>query len=935
MSEKQLTLPVIGMTCANCVAAVERNAKKAEGVTDATVNFAAEKVTVSYDLEKVGGAEVAADVIARIRRAGYDVPTAEVELPLLGMTCANCAGTIERRLKKTDGVLEATVNLASERATVRFAPGATTRADLVAAVRRAGYDVVETAAEEDAVDAEAAAREAEIAHQRRRLLVGAAFTLPLFLLSMGRDLGLLGAWAGAMWVDWLFLLLATPVQFYVGWDYYTGAFKSLRNGSANMDVLVALGSSVAYFYSVAVLLALSAGSMALGHHLYFETSAVIITLIVAGKLLEARAKGRTSEAIKKLIGLQPKTARVVRDGVEMDVPVAEVVPGDVLRVRPGEKIPVDGRVVDGRSSVDESMITGESLPVDKAAGDAVIGATLNRQGLLTVAAERVGRDSVLSQIIRMVESAQGSKAPIQRVVDRVAAWFVPAVIVLALLTFAIWLLAGAGFVPALLRLIAVLVIACPCAMGLATPTSIMVGVGKGAEAGILFKNSAALEQAHRLDAVVLDKTGTITRGEPAVTDVVGSKQYSVSSKQYSVFSRSVGQSESTDALNTDPLNTDLLDTDPLTTDHWLRLAASAERGSEHPLGEAIVRAAEARGLALSSPEQFEAIAGHGISAVVDGQRVLVGNRRLMEREGVALNGLAERAEEMEAAARTTMWVAVSVASGEWRVASNGSADSATDHTSASADADSAGAGAVANTALATRHLPLATRHPSASEDADSAIAPLTTDHSPLAAVALIGVADTIKDGSAAAVRALREMGLTVVMLTGDNAATAAAIGREAGIDRVLAGVLPGEKAAYVKQLQAEFSRDGREGRVGMVGDGINDAPALAQADVGFAIGTGTDVAMETADVTLMRGDLRSVPQAIHLSRATMRNIHQNLFWAFGYNVILIPIAAGVLAPFEWAPSFLRQLSPILAAGAMAFSSISVVTNALRLRGIRL
>ena len=581
MSEKQLTLPVIGMTCANCVAAVERNAKKAEGVTDATVNFAAEKVTVSYDLEKVGGAEVAADVIERIRRAGYDVPTAEVELPLLGITCANCAATIERRLKKTDGVLDATVNLASERATVRYAPGATTRADLVAAVRRAGYDVVEAAAGEEAPDVEAAAREAEIAHQQRRLRVGVLFTLPLFLLSMGRDLALLGEWANALWVDWLFLLLATPVQFYVGWDYYTGAFKSLRNGSANMDVLVALGSSVAYFYSVAVLLALSAGSMALGHHLYFETSAVIITLIVAGKLLEARAKGRTSEAIKKLIGLQPKTARVVRDGVEMDVPVAEVVPGDVLRVRPGEKIPVDGRVVDGRSSVDESMITGESLPVDKAAGDAVIGATLNRQGLLTVAAERVGRDSVLSQIIRMVESAQGSKAPIQRVVDRVAAWFVPAVIVLALLTFAIWLLAGAGFVPALLRLIAVLVIACPCAMGLATPTSIMVGVGKGAEAGILFKNSAALEQAHRLDAVVLDKTGTITRGEPAVTEVVGIKQYSV-------FSRSVGQSESTGALNTDPLNTDLLDTDLLTTDHWLRLAASAERGSEHPLGEAIV-----------------------------------------------------------------------------------------------------------------------------------------------------------------------------------------------------------------------------------------------------------------------------------------------------------------------------------------------------------
>ena len=824
MSEKQLTLPVIGMTCANCVAAVERNAKKVEGVTDAAVNFASEKVTVTYDPAVSGAAAVTNDVIDRIRRAGYDVPTAEIELPLLGMTCTNCANTIERTLNKVDGVVEATVNYASERASVRYAPGATTRADLVAAVRKAGYDVVAPAADDaDPADAEAAAREAEIDHQKKRLLVGVIFTLPLFLLSMGRDLGLLGAWANALWVDWLFFFLATPVQFYVGWDYYTGAYKSLRNGSANMDVLVALGSSVAYFYSVAVLLAKTSGSMALGHHLYFETSAVIITLIVAGKLLEARAKGRTSEAIKKLIGLQPKTARVVRGGVELDIPVAEVVVGDLLRVRPGEKMPVDGRVVDGRSSVDESMITGESLPVSKKTGDAVIGATINRQGLLTIEAGKVGKDTVLSQIIRMVEQAQGSKAPIQRVVDRVAAWFVPAVILIALITFAVWFIAGAGFVPALLRLIAVLVIACPCAMGLATPTSIMVGVGKGAEYGILFKNSAALEEAQRLGAIVLDKTGTITRGQPAVTDVITNDELRITNEEEA-----------------------------------LRLAAAAERGSEHPLGEAIVREAEMRGLDAPQPEAFEAIAGHGIAATVEGLRVLVGNRRLMEREEVRLNGLAPRAEALEAAARTTMWVAI--------------------------DGEATG---------------------------------------------LIGVADTIKEGSADAVKALHDMGLQVIMMTGDNQATAEAIAREVGIDRVFAGVLPGEKADYVKQLQSEGLR------VGMVGDGINDAPALAQADVGLAIGTGTDVAMETADVTLMRGDLRSVPQAIHLSKATMTNIRQNLFWAFGYNVVLIPIAAGVLAPFAWAPAFLRELSPILAAGAMAFSSISVVSNALRLRSVKL
>ena len=817
-SEKQISLPVTGMTCANCVAAVERNTKKVDGVADAVVNFASEKVLITYD----PALATPQAMIERIQRAGYDVPTANLELPISGMTCANCANTIQRRLNKTDGVLEASVNYANEKAVIRYVPGAVTRSELVAAVRKAGYDVIEAADDADLEDAEAAARNAEIRHQTRRFVVGLLFTLPLFLFSMSRDLGLIGHWAHATWVNWLFLVLATPVQFYVGWDYYVGAYKSLRNGSANMDVLVAMGSSVAYFYSIAVLIALTFGSTVLGEHVYFETSAMIITLIVLGKLLEARAKGRTSEAIKKLMGLRAKTARVVRQDALVDIPIEEVVRGDIVVVRPGEKIPVDGLVIDGHSSVDESMITGESLPVGKTTGDEVIGATLNKQGLLHIEATRVGRESALAQIIKLVEQAQGSRAPIQRLVDQVSAYFVPFVIATALLTFVIWLLAGQGLTAALVRMTAVLVIACPCAMGLATPTSIMVGIGKGAENGILFKSSAALEQAHKIKAVVLDKTGTITRGAPAVTDVVTSAA------------------------------------SPVSETELLRLAASAERGSEHPLGEAIVQAAQEKGLALSAPAGFESIAGHGIVATVDGHRVLLGNLRLMQREAVNLNGLEAKVERLYQEAKTAMWLAV--------------------------DGQASG---------------------------------------------LIGVADTIKEGSKEAVAALHKLGLTVVMMTGDNPATAQAIAAEVGIDRVFAEVLPGDKAANVAKLQAEGLV------VAMVGDGINDAPALAQADVGIAIGTGTDVAMETADVTLMRGDLRSVPQAIHLSQATMHNIKENLVWAFGYNVALIPIAAGILAPFEWAPNFLRQLHPILAAGAMAFSSISVVSNALRLRRVKL
>jgi Cu+-exporting ATPase len=818
MSEqKQLTMPVLGMTCANCVATVERSAKKVEGVSDAVVNFGSEKLSINYD-PAVASPQA---VIERVEKAGYHVPVATLELPITGMTCANCVNTVERALnKKTPGILEATVNFATEKATVKYIPGAVTRADMVAAVERAGYGVVQVDSEAELVDAEKEAREREIQNQTRKLWVGVIFTLPLFLFSMARDFGLVGHWAHEAWVNYVLWLLATPVQFYTGWDYYTGGFKALRNKSANMDVLVALGSSVAYFYSIFITAGL------LGGHVYFETSAAIITLIKVGKLLEVRAKGKTSEAIKALMGLQAKTARIERGGVEVDIPTDQVSRGDVVIVRPGEKIPVDGVVINGRSAVDEALLTGESLPVDKKAGDEVIGATLNKQGLLKIEATRVGRETALAQIIRLVEEAQGSKAPIQALADKVSAIFVPVVIGIALLTFAAWWLGGAGFTAALVRMVAVLVIACPCALGLATPTAIVVGMGKGATQGILFKNSASLEKGHALQAIVLDKTGTITKGEPAVTDVVVSSQWSA-----------VGG---------------------LPSAVILQLAASAERGSEHPLGEAVVRAAQAQGLALSEPVGFEAVAGHGIAAEVDGHKILIGNTRLMQNQNITLNGLGQKVQQLQNQAKTAMWVAV---------------------------------------------------------DGQAA--------------AVIGIADTIKEGSKEAVADLKKQGLQVVMMTGDNQAAAQAIAAEVGIDRVLAEVLPGDKAANVAKLQAEGLV------VGMVGDGINDAPALAQADVGIAIGTGADVAMEAAGITLISGDLRGVPRAIRLSRATMRVIKENLFWAFAYNVVLIPVAAGALAFFPELPVYLRELHPIAAAFAMAFSSVTVVGNSLRLRGMKI
>ena len=646
---------------------------------------------------------------------------------------------------------------------------------------------------------------------------------------MARDLGVLGMWSHGAWFSWMLFLLATPVQLYVGHDFYVGAWKALRNGSANMDVLVALGSSAAYFYSVPVLLALTVGSSALGEHVYFETAAVILTLIKLGKLLEARAKGETGEAIRRLMDLRPRTARVLKAGEETEVPADAVEVDDVVLVRPGEAVPVDGVVVGGRSAVDESMLTGESLPVDKEPGDTVVGATVNREGLLRVQATRVGADTTLARIIRMVRDAQGSKAPIQRLADRVAAVFVPVVLVIATGTLLTWsLVDGGGFTSALVRTVAVLVIACPCALGLATPTAIMVGTGKGAQEGILFRSSEALERAHALDVVVFDKTGTLTRGEPVVHEVVARAPAGVPQSG----ADEVGGS----------------------TEAWLlRLAASAEQGSEHPLGRAVVEFARRQGVALREPERFEAVPGAGVLALVDGHEVRVGTERFLVGGGVSTDLLGEDAARIEAAARTALWVAVD---GE--------------------------------------------------------------------AVGVVAVADAVREGSRDAVQSLRRLGLRVVMLTGDNRRTAGAVALELGIEEVRAEVLPDQKAEVIRSLQST-------GRfVAMVGDGINDAPALAQADVGIAIGSGTDVAMETADVTLMRSDLRLVARAIHLSRATLRTIKQNLFWAFAYNVVLIPVAAGALYPLRFLPMALRSLHPIFAALAMAFSSVSVVANSLRL-----
>lgn len=816
MQTLESTLPVTGMSCVNCAANIEKTLGQMAGVHGASVNFAAEQAVVDFDPGQVG----LQDIVEKIRTIGFNVVTAEAEVPVTGMSCANCAANIERTLAKgVPGLVAARVNFASERLSLSYLASETGVEEIAGRVREIGFDLVLSGPGDNAAEVEAIARSGEIRDQQQKFIAGAAFALPLFILSMSRDFGLTGTWSHAAWVNWLFFLLATPVQFYTGADYYKGAWNSLRNKTANMDVLIALGSSVAYFYSLAILVL-----PVLDGHVYFETSAVIITLIKFGKLLEARTKGKTGGAIKKLMGLTPATATRLSDDGEETVPIEAVAPGDRILIRPGERIPVDGEIVEGTSAVDESMLSGEPIPVMKSPGDAITGGTVNGDGLLTFTATRVGKDTALARIIRMVQEAQGSKAPIQALADRVAAVFVPAVMAVALVTFLVWWWSTGEFVTAMIRMVAVLVIACPCALGLATPTAIMAGTGKGAENGILFKRSRALETAAGLEIIVMDKTGTITRGKPAVNDVIPL----------------AGQENETGLLT---------------------LAASLEKGSEHPIGKAIVAHANTLNLSLATPSDFKAHAGLGVRGRIGGRLYYLGKPGWFEGElPVRIdNGMSNRISEFQGQGKTVVVLAA--------------------------------------------------------EDGVNG---------------LITVADQLKADSSSAIRALQRAGIQTVMLTGDNLQTARSIGREVGVDDIVADVRPEEKSGKIRALQTGAAQTPGVASVGMVGDGINDAPALAQADVGFAIGTGTDVAIETGDVILSSGRLSGIPRAIDISRQTMATIRQNLFFAFVYNIILIPLAAGVLAPFEAVPHMLRQLHPILAALAMAASSISVVTNSLRL-----
>ncbi|HLR66743.1 MAG TPA: heavy metal translocating P-type ATPase [Virgibacillus sp.] len=790
--KKHITLGVTGMTCAACSARVEKVLNKMEGV-EAQVNLTTEKANVDYDPETTS----VQDISQRIEKIGYRVQTEKAEFDVIGMTCAACSSRIEKVLNKQEGIKQATVNLTNESAQIEYNPEMVQESDLIGKIQKLGYDAQPKASKEEKLTH----KEKEIKQMQRKLLISALLSLPLLVTMLDH---LLGIHLPSLFMNpWFQFALATPIQFIIGWQFYKGAYKSLRSGGANMDVLVTLGTSAAYFYSLYEAYK-TIGNPVYVPHLYFETSAILITLILFGKYLETSAKSRTTVAISKLLNLQVKQARVIRDGEEVMIPIEDVIVGDLIMVKPGEKIPVDGIVVKGRTAVDESMITGESIPIEKDIEANVIGSTLNKNGTIEMKATRVGKDTALASIVKAVEDAQGSKAPIQRLADVISGYFVPIVVGIAFVTYIIWLVfvTPGNIETSLIAAIAVLVIACPCALGLATPTSIMVGTGKAAENGILFKGGEHLERTHQLDAIIFDKTGTITNGKPEVTDYTGD-------------------------------------------DQTLQLLASAENRSEHALAEAIVTFAKEKGIAIVDVDAFTAIPGRGIKAVIKGKQVLVGTRNLMKENKIDVTMTEKKLVDYETEGKTAMLIAVN---GKFR--------------------------------------------------------------------GIIAVADTKKETAHQAIQQLKDDGLEVIMLTGDNDRTARTIAKQVGIDHVIAQVLPEEKADKVKEIQQQGKK------VAMVGDGINDAPALATADIGIAIGTGTEVAIEAADVTILGGELLLIPKAIKLSHATIKNIRQNLFWAFAYNSAGIPIAAlGLLAPW-------------IAGAAMAFSSVSVVSNSLRLKRVK-
>ncbi|MRG87361.1 heavy metal translocating P-type ATPase [Salinibacillus xinjiangensis] len=783
------TLGVTGMTCAACSNRIEKVLNKMDGV-EAQVNLTTKKATVDYDPEKAN----IEDITKKIENIGYGVRTEKAEFDVFGMTCAACSNRIEKVLNKQEGVSLATVNLTTESASIEYNPVLVDQNALIEKIRKIGYDAKTKAKSEE----KQSYKEKELQHKKVKLIISAVLSAPLLVTML---VHLFNMNVPDIFMNpWFQFALATPVQFIIGWQFYVGAYKNLKNGGANMDVLVALGTSAAYFYSLYEAVK-TIGNPGYMPHLYFETSAVLVTLILFGKYLETRAKSQTTNAISELLNLQAKEARVIRDGKEQMIPVEQVMVGDHLIVKPGEKIPVDGTVVKGRTSVDESMLTGESIPIEKDTGAKVIGSTINKNGSIEMEATKVGKDTALASIIKVVEEAQGSKAPIQRLADVISGYFVPIVVGIAIVTFVIWIafVDPGQFESALVAAIAVLVIACPCALGLATPTSIMVGTGKAAENGILFKGGEHLEGTHQLQAIVLDKTGTITKGKPEVTDFSGDEE-------------------------------------------TLQLLASAEKGSEHPLAEAIVTYATENEIDFVDVDDFSAIPGHGIEATISGKHILVGNRKLMQKHQIVLEDSEEKLVDYETNGKTAMLIAID---GKLR--------------------------------------------------------------------GIVAVADTIKETAPEAIKHLKELGIEVIMLTGDNERTAQAIAKQVGIDQVIAQVLPEEKSDKVKEIQSQGKK------VAMVGDGVNDAPALVTADIGIAIGTGTEVAIEAADITILGGELLLIPKAIKISHATIRNIRQNLFWAFGYNTAGIPVAAvGLLAPW-------------IAGAAMALSSVSVVSNSLRLK----